>query len=201
MVHREPVWRIVGRAVALCWALCVVGAVAADELSANDRPGADRVAQKATESCAAAAPCPTAQQRAAAPSGTAADGMALRIAVVEWTIRKGREQDFLHYWSQRSVIPNRSGLISEFMTGPEGHEKWPWINWGASTPRTDATIFYNIGFWRDEASFQEQIGKFIDSNRPPLDFELEKRKRLMLAPLRWRAGESTFPKTDSEATK
>ena len=40
-----------------------------------------------------------------------------RIVVVEWKIKKGREAEFLDYWSTRSTIPDRSGLIGEFLSG------------------------------------------------------------------------------------
>src|SRR5215207_4961563 len=39
-----------------------------------------------------------------------------RIVLVEWKIKKGREAEFLDYWSTQSTIPDRSGLIGEFLS-------------------------------------------------------------------------------------
>ena len=46
----------------------------------------------------------------------AADPAVARIVIVEWRIRKGRECEFLSYWSTRATISNRAGLIAEFLS-------------------------------------------------------------------------------------
>lgn len=140
----------------------------------------------------------------AAPSASTirhSDGQNMRIVVVEWKIKKGREQEFLNYWAERSTVPNREGLISEFLTGVDSKEKWPWINWAGPIDKPGVTTFYNVGMWRDGESFQDQIGKFVDNNRPPLDFEAERRTRVFLAPQRWRVGQAGLPAKDSDGTK
>jgi len=131
----------------------------------------------------------------------AADGTAVRIVLVEWKIKKGREQDFLDYWSKRATVADRAGLITEFLASPDSTERWPWINWPTPIARPDYTLFYNIGLWRDDAAFQEQVGRFIDPERPALDFEAEKRSRILLAPQRWRAGATSAPQQDSAQTQ
>ena len=92
-----------------------------------------------------------------------------RIVVVEWKIKKGHEQEFLDYWATKSTIPDRSGLIAEFMSGEESREQFPWINWAAAESG-DFTTFYNIGIWRKADDFMGQIGKYIDNKRPPMAF-------------------------------
>lgn len=146
---------------------------------------------------------PAAKPANAAPVAAmkAADGSTMRIVAVEWKIKKGREQEFLDYWATRSTIPNRDGLIAEFLSGVDSKDKWPWINWAGPIDKPGITTYYNVGLWRDGDSFQDQIGKFVDNNRPPLDFEAEKRTRVFLAPQRWRVGETALPKKDSDGTK
>lgn len=146
---------------------------------------------------------PAAKPANAAPVAAmkAADGSTMRIVAVEWKIKKGREQEFIDYWSTRSTIPNRDGLIAEFLSGVDSKDKWPWINWTGPIDKPGITTYYNVGLWRDGDSFQDQIGKFVDNNRPPLDFEAEKRTRVFLAPQRWRVGETALPKKDSDGTK
>ena len=157
-----------------------------------------RVLEKeAAQKVAASAPAKT----PALPLASIADGNSMRIVAVEWKIKKGREQEFLDYWSTRATVANRGGLIAEFLSGVDSKEKWPWINWTGPIDKPGITTYYNIGLWKDGDSFQDQIGKFVDNNRPPLDFEAERRTRVFLAPQRWRAGQTNLPSKDSDGTK
>ena len=108
-----------------------------------------------------------------------------RIVLVEWRIKKGREQEFLDYWSTRATIGERSGLIGEFLSRVEDHKQFPWMVWSLD-PRW--TTFVNVGIWRSGSDFQEQVGRFIDNSRPPLAFEAQHRRRVFVAPERWRVG-------------
>ena len=123
-----------------------------------------------------------------------------RIVVVEWKIKKGHEQEFLDYWATKSTIPDRSGLIAEFMSGEESREQFPWINWAAAESG-DFTTFYNIGIWRKADDFMGQIGKYIDNKRPPMAFEADHRHRVFLAPVKWRIGQASLPARDAEGVK
>jgi hypothetical protein len=119
----------------------------------------------------------------------------IRVVIVEWTIRKGRECDFLVYWSTRATVPDRSGLIGEYLSAVEPKR---WIVWGSSE---NATTYYNIGLWRDDAAFEDQIGRHIDLSRPPLEFEAAPRRRVFLAPQRWRGGAVQLPTQDPPGVK
>ncbi len=125
----------------------------------------------------------------------APDPYKTRIVVVEWKIKAGRECDFLDYWATRSTIPNRSGLVGEFLSEVDSQ---PWINWKLEE---GYTTYYNVGIWRDAAAFQDQIGKYIDNNRPPLEFEAAKRARMFLAPERWRIGAASLPAADPDGVR
>jgi hypothetical protein len=126
------------------------------------------------------------------------DASLMRIVVVEWRIKKGSEQEFLEYWSERSTIPDRSGLIGEFLSRVEDRSQYPWMIWDLDERWT---TFINIGFWRGGADFQEQVGRFIDNTRPPLAFEAERRRRLLVAPERWRMGGAPLPATDHQRVR
>ena len=123
-----------------------------------------------------------------------------RIVIVEWKIKKGHEKEFLDYWETKSTIPDRSGLIAEFMSSEEDHAKFPWINW-VSAESNDYTTFYNVGIWRKADDFMGQIGKYIDNNRPPAAFEADHRHRVFLAPVAWRIGMSGLPAKDAAGVK
>jgi hypothetical protein len=122
----------------------------------------------------------------------------MRIIVVEWRIKKGSEQEFLEYWSERSTIPDRSGLIGEFLSRVEDRNEYPWIIWELDERWT---TFINVGFWRAGDDFQEQVGRFIDNKRAPLAFEAERRRRVLVAPERWRVGGAALPPTDHQKVR
>ncbi len=129
---------------------------------------------------------------------TSSQSTSTRIVLVEWRIKKGREQEFLDYWSTRATIGERSGLIGEFLSRVEDRKQFPWMVWSLD-PRW--TTFVNVGIWRSGSDFQEQIGRFIDNSRPPLAFEAQRRRRVFVAPERWRIGGTPFLTQDHPAVR
>jgi hypothetical protein len=114
----------------------------------------------------------------------------MRIVLIEWRIRKGQEEQFLEYWSKRAVVQDRSGLIAEFLSRVESPQQYPWITWELDECWT---TFVNVGLWREASDFEEQIGRYMDDTRPPLAFEAERRRRVLVAPERWRTGGTNLP--------
>jgi hypothetical protein len=141
---------------------------------------------------------PKAEQGVAPPPKSEHDATATRIVAVEWRIKKGQENEFLEYWSTRSTIPDRSGLVAEFLNRVESREQFPWMVWEFNE---GWTTFINVGIWREGADFHQQIGRFIDNSRPPLAFEADKRRRVFLAPERWRIGNTPLLKQDHAAVR
>ena len=140
-------------------------------------------------SLAQALPAPAPQvEQAAAMAATP-----MRMVAVEWRIKKGQENEFLEYWSTRATIPDRSGLVAEFLNRVESREQFPWMVWEFNE---GWTTFINIGIWREGADFQQQIGRFIDNSRPPLAFEADRRRRVFMAPERWRIGNTPLMAAD-----
>ena len=123
----------------------------------------------------------------------------LRIIVVHWKIKPGKEADFLSHWSTRSVVGDRSGLVSEYLSSVEARGRAPWITW--QTLRPEYTSYFNVGVWRDLNAFQDQIGRYIDDSRALLPFEAERRERVLLAPEAWRTGRSILPMADAPGVK
>lgn len=123
----------------------------------------------------------------------------LRIVVVHWKIKPGREAEFLDYWSTRSVVGDRSGLVGEYLSSVEDRGLAPWITWQTLSP--EYTSYFNVGVWRDLDAFQDQIGRHIDNSRPSLPFEAERRERVLLAPAAWRVGRSILPTADAPGVK
>jgi hypothetical protein len=129
-------------------------------------------------------------------NGAANDVTATRIILVEWRIKKGRENEFLEYWSKCLKVPDRSGLVAEFLSQAESREQYPWITWQFGD---GWTTFITTGLWREAADFQRNFGAFIDDSKPLLDFEAQRRRRVLLAPARWRVGGASLPAADHPA--
>ncbi|MBF9232318.1 hypothetical protein [Microvirga alba] len=138
-------------------------------------------------------PSATSGQTTAAPEATSA-----RIVLVEWRIKKGHEDEFLEYWSKRATVADRSGLIGEFLSRVEDRKQFPWMVWNLDRRWT---TFVNVGFWRHGDDFHQQIGRFIDNSKPPLAFEAQKRRRVFVAPERWRIGSSPFLTSDHSSVR
>ena len=150
---------------------------------------------------AQAVPAPSAPQPGtpqAANENAAAESTSTRIVMVEWRIKKGSEQQFLDYWSTRATIEDRSGLVAEFLSKVEDQNQFPWMVWGLDP---NWTTYVNVGIWRAGADFQQQIGRFIDNSRPPLEFEADRRRRVLVAPERWRIGGTPLLAKDHPAVR
>jgi hypothetical protein len=131
----------------------------------------------------------------AVPEYPAQATAAMRIILVEWRIRKDHEDEFLEYWSSRATVADRSGLIGEFLSRVESRNEYPWIVWELDERWT---TFVNVGLWREGAEFQQQVGRFIDDARPPMAFEAERRRRVLVAPERWRTGGTALPVSEHQ---
>ena len=138
---------------------------------------------------------PVRQGQAARPGQ---DRTATRIVLVEWRIKKGREDEFLDYWSTRATVEDRTGLVGEFLSRVEDQNQFPWMVWNLDPAWT---TFVNVGVWRNGADFQQQIGRFIDNSRPPLAFEADKRRRVLVAPERWRIGATPLISSDHPSVR
>ncbi|RYB07074.1 hypothetical protein [Lichenibacterium ramalinae] len=178
--------RTVATAIAATLLSAGASAVVAENLAPSSQPAMP---------APAAVPAPQTADATGKPLSTEA-----RIVIVEWKIKKGHEQEFLDYWATKSTIPDRTGLIAEFMSSEESREQFPWINWAAAESG-DFTTFYNIGIWRKADDFMGQIGKYIDNKRPPMAFEADHRHRVFLAPVKWRIGMASLPGKDAEGVK
>lgn len=136
---------------------------------------------------------PFAEPRKRRPRRAEADVQAtadMRIVLVEWRIKPGREAEFLDYWSRREVVPERDGLIGEFLSRVDPTYGSPWVTWSLD-PRW--TTFVNVGLWRNGDEFHDQIGYKIVDARPSMSFEAERRRRILVAPERWRCGGTPLP--------
>lgn len=134
------------------------------------------------------------------------------VIMVHWLIKRGieNEEAFKAMWRQMKIDPN-SGLYREFLTKAEEADD-PKFNTFSLTDPSYIT-YINIGFWKDIASFDLAVGKYIAQPelRKPLDgplqdtemlavyrhqFEFKIRERIILSKVLDRKGGLEFSVAD-----
>jgi hypothetical protein len=119
----------------------------------------------------------------------------LQIIFVDWLIIKGAELDFKQYWKEALPIEDRSLMVGEFLSEPDGHEEFPWVT--EDLRSGDASRFINVGLWASAEAFHEQIARYFDPAAGKRSFEFELRRRALLTPACWRVGDWRLPIRDS----
>ncbi len=123
---------------------------------------------------------------------------AMYLVLIHWKIIRSEQavQDFLRYWSEVLTVPDRSGLVAEFLSAPMRPEETGLFYHSIALQDTpEYYSFINIGLWEDVTSFKEQIDRpYRMRGTGKLPFEHEKRQGLLLQPIQWRLGDACLPK-------
>jgi hypothetical protein len=120
----------------------------------------------------------------------------MHIVLVDWHIIVGKENEFLDHWKSALPIEDRSRMIGEFLSQPNGGVAFPWVTWDLSV-HEGVTRFVNVGLWADAEAFHDQVGRYFNPNGTMLPFEHELRRRALLEPRAWRMGHWRLPDNDS----
>jgi hypothetical protein len=120
----------------------------------------------------------------------------MHIVLVDWHIIVGKEDDFLAHWKSALPIGDRSRMIGEFLSQPNGDVAFPWVTWDLSV-HEGVTRFVNVGLWADAEAFHDQVGRYFNPNGTMLPFEYALRRRALLEPRAWRMGHWHLPANDS----
>lgn len=134
------------------------------------------------------------------------------VIMVHWLIKKGieNEQAFEEMWKQMTIQPN-TGLYREVLTQPVEAQDGKFNTFSITDKAY--TTYINIGIWKDLASFDAAVGRYIQApeRRKPLggsfkdkemlasyqhDFEFKIRERVILKKLWDRKGALEFPAAD-----
>lgn len=123
------------------------------------------------------------------------------IVLIHWRIKAdaASEAAFLNYWTNVAKISDKSNLIGEFLSAPMPAANFPFLVDDLSVGHSQVTCkhFLNVAMWSDWDSFEQQVGKNFDDNKPMQPFEAERRSRSILDPKEWRRGEAELPKTNT----
>ena len=125
----------------------------------------------------------------------------MKIILIRWFIKPGKEDDFFAFWKEVAKINNRDGFAFEFLSEPfEGDEEklktWDLSEVGVKT-------FVNVGVWETMAAFEREIGKYIEDEKPPRKWEERRPERIMIEPLHYRVNlpSKFLPDEDSIGVK
>lgn len=120
------------------------------------------------------------------------------IALIHWRIKLDGVDDFLKHWRENNRIQDRSGLIAEFLSDSLNPSEFPFITWHLDEQSLgNFRSFVTVGIWADGEAFADQIVQYFNDDRPMLDFEQFRRRRVVFSPVEWRIGGATMPVNDT----
>ena len=71
---------------------------------------------------------------------------------------------------------------------------FPYITWHLDPESLgNFKSYVTIGLWVDAENFQEQVAQYFNDDRPLLEFEKYRRRRVIFEPVGWRVGETPLP--------
>jgi len=118
------------------------------------------------------------------------------IILIHWRIKPDAEKvnAFKKHWRENVPINDDNGLVGEYLseTLPEEVVDYP-IDPASPADDKPYVSFVNVGIWRDERAFYEQVGKYIPVKGTMLEFEQYPRRRIPLEPVFWRRGKYQLP--------
>lgn len=131
------------------------------------------------------------------------------IILVHWMIKNGYENEkaFKAMWESMKINPN-SGLYREILTRPVVAEDSKFNTFNITSP--SYSTYINVGIWKDLASFDAAVGKYIQApeERSPVNsdkqmlavyrekFEFKIRERIILEKIQDRMGGAELPAAD-----
>ena len=118
------------------------------------------------------------------------------IVLVKWKITPGQEEQFLAHWKQELKVRDDRDLVGEFLCTPNSREYVTWRLPDQGDP--PCVIFLNVGIWKHESAFHDQIAPYFADNEKLLPFEASRRIRTVLSLETWRIGTANLPEISSD---
>lgn len=128
----------------------------------------------------------------------------MMAALIHWRIKPDEKSNlaFREHWKLTNTIGDRSGLIAEFLSDSLPIAAFPYITWHLDGESLgDFKSYVTIGFWANADDFREQISAYFNDDKPLLEFERYRRRRVVFRPIEWRIGETPLPESDSDGVK
>jgi hypothetical protein len=126
------------------------------------------------------------------------------VALIHWRIKPNprSKRAFFKHWKTKNMIPNRTGLIAEFLSTSLPMADFPFITWHLDPESSgDFQSYVTVGLWQDSDAFKEQVANYFNDSKPLLTFEKYRRRRVIFRPVEWRVGGSKLPEADSPGVR
>lgn len=133
------------------------------------------------------------------------------IALINWRVKSGSEDDFLDKWKNELSLEGSAGLIGEFLSEVEDSDFHDGITWEMEADEKDdrshwvsegLKSYVNVGIWTSVDAFMVAVGKYMVAGRLiKEDFEAAPRRRAVLTPKHWRIGSDMLPTETSDGVK
>ena len=120
------------------------------------------------------------------------------IALIHWRVKLGEEATaaFLKHWQTRNTIANRRGLIAEFLSDSLSMSQFPYITWHLDSESLgNFKSYVTVGFWNDSDAFRDQVAAYFNDDKPLLDFEQYRRRRVIFKPVHRHSRIAKYPST------
>ncbi len=122
----------------------------------------------------------------------------MMIALIHWRIKPDQVDQFQKHWRENNHIEDRSGLIAEFLSASLKPSDLPFITWHLDEQSLgNFRSFVTVGIWADADAFEQQIAQYFNDEKPMLEFEQFRRRRVVFDPVDWRIGAALMPSTDT----
>jgi hypothetical protein len=122
------------------------------------------------------------------------------IVVIHWRIKPDQKNiaAFLKHWKTKNHIPDREGLIGEFLSNSLSTKDFPSTSWHLDPESSgDFKSFVTVDLWQDSDAFRKQVANYFNDDKPIKRFEKYRRRRVMFDPIARRLGKAKLPEQDS----
>jgi hypothetical protein len=114
------------------------------------------------------------------------------IVLIHWRIKPTDEAvaAFFQKWKTGLTIDDKTNLVGEFLSEPLPATgfKFQVDDLARRAGEPEHRAFVNVGLWKDWESFEQQVGRYFNDDRPLEPFEATRRTRTILETREWRIG-------------
>jgi hypothetical protein len=112
------------------------------------------------------------------------------IVLIRWFIKPDDESvaRFKTWWASTATIKDTSGLAGEFLSEPLAADTVEYACDDMRSPEGAYLPYVNVGLWRDEVAFHDQVAQYFSDGEPIQSFEAQRRARTILTPVEVRMG-------------
>jgi len=97
------------------------------------------------------------------------------VALIHWRVKPDTKSKnaFIKHWKTNNFIPDRTGLIAEFLSDSMKIADFPWITWHLDPESLgNFKSYVTVGLWQDSIHFKDQVANYFNDDKPMLPFRI-----------------------------